>query len=84
MKFRIGLSRKAEKQIDALNAKDRERVYLELTEMQYNPRGGDYKKLKDKKGHCRRRSRNWRIIFYYSNEGIVIAKIEKRNDNTYK
>jgi mRNA interferase RelE/StbE len=60
--FEVQLDKRAEKQLCALDKKIRQKVRDVLLEMEVDPYGGDYKKLKGDQGH-RRRVGNYRILF---------------------
>jgi mRNA interferase RelE/StbE len=60
--FAVQLDKRAEKQLCALDKKIRQKIREVLLEMEVDPYGGDFKKLKGDEGH-RRRVGKYRILF---------------------
>lgn len=60
--FKVQLDKRAEKKLCALDKKTFQKIKGVLLEMEYDPYGGDYKKLQGDVGH-RRRVGRYRILF---------------------
>jgi mRNA interferase RelE/StbE len=60
--FKVQLDKRAEKELCALDKKIRQKIRDVLLELEFDPYGGDYKKLKGDDGH-RRRVGKYRILF---------------------
>ena len=78
--FRVRLSKKAEKFLDKLSKKDRERILSALRELRENPFSLDIKKLEGTEFHRIRVGKLYRIIVYidWENKVIAVLKIDKR------
>ena len=78
--FRVKLSRKAEKFLDKLSERDRERIFTALRTLRDNPFALDIKKLEGTEFHRIRVGRLFRIIVYidWENRVIAVLKIDKR------
>ena len=77
---------KLSKSLRKLNAKEREIVKEILIKLNNgNAKGLDIKKLKGKDDFYRTRKGGIRIIYAVNNSSeIILIKIDRRNDNTYK
>jgi mRNA interferase RelE/StbE len=60
--FDVQLHKRAKKQLEGLDKKIRQKIWDVLLEMEFDPYGGDYQKLKGDIGH-RRRVGDYRILF---------------------
>ena len=78
--FRVKLSKKAEKFLDKLSEKDRERILSVLRTLRENPFSLDIKKLEGTEFHRVRVGRLYRIIIHidWENRIIAVFKIDKR------
>ena len=78
--FRVKVSKKAEKFLDKLSKRDRERILKALRTLRDNPFALDIEKLEGTDFHRIRVGKHFRIIIYidWENKTIVVFKIDKR------
>lgn len=76
---------KIEKELSKLSSKEKENLKLILSKIKSGDFFGlDVKKLKGSNNLFRVRKGNMRIIYLKSEKNIILLKLEKRNDHTYK
>jgi len=86
MEWDVRLSSRAERALERIPARDRERVEAALLQMKHEPRSGDARPLKGRhQGAFRRRVGSWRIIFALKTEirTVLVADITRRTSSTY-
>lgn len=78
--FRVKLSKKAEKFLDKLPQRDRERVISALRTLRENPFSLDIKNLEGTEFHRVRVGKTFRIIVYidWETKTIAVLRIDKR------
>ncbi|MFA5173136.1 MAG: hypothetical protein WC435_01910 [Candidatus Paceibacterota bacterium] len=76
---------KIEKELSKLSLKEKENLKSILVKIKSgNLAGLDVKKLKGSNNFFRVRKGNMRIIYLKNDKEIILLKLEKRNDHTYK
>ena len=76
---------KIEKELSKLSLKEKENLKSILVKIKSgNLAGLDVKKLKGSNNLFRVRKGNMRIIYLKNDKEIILLKLEKRNDHTYK
>jgi mRNA-degrading endonuclease RelE of RelBE toxin-antitoxin system len=86
MDWDVRLSSRAERALERIPARDRERVEAVLLQMKREPRSGDTKPLRGRhQGAYRRRVGSWRIIFAVKTEirTVLVGDITRRTSSTY-
>jgi mRNA interferase RelE/StbE len=79
--FTVQLGNRAEKDLNGLDSKIESAIREALLEMEIDPFGGDYKKLRGDKGH-RRRVGRYRILFDIDTDLrlVTVQRIRHRKD----
>ena len=82
--YEIRLSSRAEKDLDGLKGKDYRLVDEAILGLTENPRPPGCKKISG--NQFRVRTGNWRIIYvvYDDSRNVVVSRVRKRNEATYK
>lgn len=85
MPWELHVVRSAEKELDKIPLRDRQRIIAALEAMREDPFSGDIAHLKSQPTAWRRRVGNWRILFdlYVERRLVVVAAIRRRSTTTY-
>ncbi|MBI3624908.1 MAG: hypothetical protein HY215_01965 [Candidatus Rokubacteria bacterium] len=85
MPWDLHVVRSAEKELNRIPPKDRERILAALQAMRDDPFTGDIARLKNQPAAWRRRVGDWRIFFdlYPDRRLIVVTAIRRRTSTTY-
>ncbi len=88
MPWVLVVGRSAEKQLERISQKDRERLLAVLIQMRVNPFVGDVVQLRGIENAYRRRVDSWRILFdIYPLKAkkrlVVITAVVRRTSSTY-
>jgi mRNA-degrading endonuclease RelE of RelBE toxin-antitoxin system len=86
MDWDVRLGSRAERALERIPARDRERIETALLQMKREPYSGDTKPLRGRhQGAFRRRVGSWRIIFAVKTEirTVLVADITRRTSSTY-
>ena len=85
MPWDLHVARPAERELDRVPLRDRERIIAALDEMRKNPFRGDIARLKNQPTAWRRRLGDWRIFFdiYPDRQLIEVVAIRRRTSTTY-
>jgi mRNA-degrading endonuclease RelE of RelBE toxin-antitoxin system len=86
MTWELHVAGPAQKQLERMPAKDRERILTVFIAMRDNPFGGDLQHLANQPSAFRRRVGDWRILFD-ADPGrhlVVVNAIERRTTTTYR
>ena len=88
MPWVLVVGRSAEKQLERISQKDRERLLAVLIQMRVNPFVGDVVQLRGIENAYRRRVGSWRILFdIYPLKAkkrlVVITAVVRRTSSTY-
>jgi mRNA interferase RelE/StbE len=86
MTWELIVARSAQKELERLPSRERERIISTLREMQNNPLSGDVKQLRSHDVQFRRRVGNYRILFDLNTniQRIEVVGIERRSEKTYR
>ena len=88
MKYNIEITRKAVKQINKIQLKDRKKIFIGIRGLENSTTWGDVKKLVNHQYGYRLRVGNYRVLFDATNDltievnDISIEEIKKRDDRT--
>ena len=85
MPWDLHVARPAERELNRVPPRDRERIIAALEAMRENPFQGDIARLKNQPTAWRRRLGNWRIFFdiYPDRQLIEVVAICRRTSTTY-
>jgi len=85
MPWTLHVARSAEKELEGIPQRDRNRILKTLRDMREDPFAGDVARLQGLPTAWRRRAGNWRILYdlYLDRRLIVIASIRRRTSTTY-
>ena len=85
MKYRVEISKQAEKQISKLPKHDQRKILDVIISLADNPRPHGYKKLEYYTEYFRYRVGNYRIIYQIQDKRlfIFVVEVKKRNESTY-
>jgi mRNA-degrading endonuclease RelE of RelBE toxin-antitoxin system len=86
MDWDVRLGSRAERALERIPARDRERIEIALLQMKREPYSGDTRPLRGRhQGAFRRRVGSWRIIFAVKTEirTVLVADITRRASSTY-
>ena len=85
MTWRLQIARRAQRELQRLPAKDRQRIAAALIEMRENPFSGDIARLRAERTSWRRRVGSYRIFFDVHPEPLVVDVVEiaRRTSTTY-
>jgi mRNA interferase RelE/StbE len=85
MPWALHVARSAEKELEGIPQRDRNRILKTLRAMREDPFAGDVARLQGLPTAWRRRVGNWRILYdlYLDRRLIVIASIRRRTSTTY-
>lgn len=85
MSYEVRLRRAVQKELDALNRRDYERVARAIDGLERNPRPPRVKKLAES-GLWRIRLGQYRIVYAIDDKAkmIILVRVAKRKEDTYK
>lgn len=85
MPWNLRIARPAEKELNRVPQRDRERIIAALKAMREDPFRGDIARLKNQPTALRRRIGDWRIFFdlYPDRHLIEVVAIRRRTSTTY-
>ena len=85
MPWDLHVARPAEKELNRVPLRDRERIIAALEAMRENPFQGDIARLKNQPTAWRRRLGDWRIFFdlWPDRQLIEVVAIRRRTSTTY-